>query len=127
MVVIQLLEFHNLMNIVTNIDHGDREYCCCDTPDTCESQSDFYNDNITCEIICETFFVASFCNGNSEPYSISTIKTTKEDSPSDSPYGKNFSFALHDFPNVVSNLAKMYNLYAFENACIISHCCIAQY
>ena len=106
MVVIQLLEFHNLVNNVTEIDDGDREYCCCNTTDTCESQADSYNENITCEIKCEIFFVASFYGGNSEPYSISTIKTTIEDSPPDSPYGKNFSFTLHDFPNMVSNIAK---------------------
>ena len=107
------------MNIETKIEDGERKYCCCDTQDTCQSKSDFYEDDITCENKCDVFFVVSFYDGNSELYSISTIKTTTQDSLPHSSYGKNFSFTLDDFPNVVSNFAKIYNLYAFENVCII--------
>ena len=121
--VIQLLEFHNPKNIETRIDDGEIEYCCCDTSDTCKSKSDFFKENITCENKCDIFFVVSFYDGNSELYSISTIKTTIQDSPPNSTYGKNFSFALDDLPNVVSNYAeksiicmhlKMYVQYYFS-------------
>ena len=45
----------------------------------------------------DIFFVVSLHNGTSELCSISTIKTTIQDSPPESPYGKNFSFTFDDF------------------------------
>ena len=104
--VIQLLEFHNPMNIETNDDNDEIRYCCCDDSSTCASESMFYSNTNNCADKCDIFFHLSLSDVSSEPHSISTIKGTIINSPPHSPYGYTFSFVLHDIPNLVRHIAK---------------------
>ena len=132
--VIQLLEFHNPLNIVTEEtemnENSDIEYCCCDKNSVCASQSSFYNMNHNCDNKCDIFFVVSVsnCDDNSAPCSISTIEGTIKDSPPDSLYGYTFFFNLVDLVNLVSYFSqKICNLCVFKNicTCVLSYQCIA--
>ena len=101
--VIQLLEFHNPMNIETEHNGNDDEtlYCCCDEGSTCASKSIFYMNNNNCADECDIFFHLSLNDEGSELHSFSTIEETIINSPPHSLYGYTFSFALDDIPNLV--------------------------
>ena len=102
-VVIQLLEFHNPMNIETRINaKGKISYCCCDTGiSNCTSQAIFLNN--TCENKCDTFFVVNLNNTISELSTISTFNESILNSPSHSLYVKYIlNFTLDVFPILVS-------------------------
>ena len=118
-VVIQLLEFHNPMNIETKKPgEGNIQYCCCDTEETCKAKNAFLMKQNNCTDQCDISFDVSLYDGNSGKSSISTIKGTIQDSPPDSRFGYTFSFTLHDFPSSVrstQNFAIFMCL--FENTC----------
>ena len=104
--IIQLLEFHNPMNVETKVDdEGEIQYCCCDKDSTCASESVFYNSTNNCADKCDIFFRLSLSDGSSELFSLSTIKETLIDSAPHSLYGYTFSFALDHIPNMVRCIA----------------------
>ena len=103
--VVQLLEFHNAMNIETiEEDYDEIRYCCCDDQDTCQLKSIFYNNTSECSNECDTFFLLSLNDENSELQSISTINGIINNSPPHSLYGYTFSFALDSIPNLVRHV-----------------------
>ena len=111
--VIQLLEFHNSMNIEIKEDSSDEIlYCCCDDHEgsTCASKSIFYNNTNNCADKCDIFFLLSLSDESSDPHSISTIKGTIINSLPHSPYGYIFSFVLHDIPNLVRHISVPYKM-----------------
>ena len=112
-VVIQLLEFQNPMNIETRIaGNGNIEYCCCDVGSSCASQSIFYMNDYDCGNRCDTFFVVSLYDGNSELSSISTIKEAILNSPPHSLYvGYTLPFTLDELTASVSYNTKFHNVY----------------
>ena len=99
--VIQLLEFHNPMNMETNEDSDVIRYCCCDNGSSCAPESMFYMNINTCAEWCDIFFLLSLSDENSELYSLSTIKGTVMDSPPQSLYGYIFLFAFDHIPKLV--------------------------
>ena len=78
-VVIQLLEFHNPMNIETMIsDNGSIKYCCCDVR-LCASQTIFFlNENNSCGIYCDLFFVVTLMSLQDENFKVSSISTIEK-------------------------------------------------
>ena len=114
--MIQLLEFHNPMNIEERVTaNEDVKYCCCDSRNSnCQLQPFVFDMNDhNCAEECDIFFVVSVFDGSSELPSISTIMGSIQDSPSDSFYGYIFPLTLDNFPSSVS-LNKMHNICALK-------------
>ena len=101
-VVIQVLEFHNPMNIETRMSaNGGMQYCCCDTVN-CAPQPFFGMNDYDCAAECDIFFVVSLHDGNAQLSSISTFQETILNSASHSLHvGYTLPFTLNVFPILV--------------------------
>ena len=109
--IVQMLEFHNPMNIETKMNENDEIlYCCCDDVSTCASESFFYMNTNNCTDQCDIFFLLSLSDENTKLYSLSTIKGTIINSLPHSLYGYTFSFALDDIPNLVRHISTPYKM-----------------
>ena len=117
-VVIQLLEYHNPMNIDTKMTgSGNIKYCCCDAEENNSNcaQSIFHMKIHNCADECDIFFIVSLQDGTSELSSISTINKTILNSPSHVlNVGYTFSFTLDNFSSLVST--KIHYIDVFENS-----------
>ena len=120
-VVIQVLEFHNPMNIETWIyDNGNIEYCCCDKSKTCTSQA--MDKNLqNCGNLCDPFFYVRLRSLQNEPFKVSSISTIEETmigSPSHTCFiGYTLPFTLDEFSTSMSYAIIRCIYRCFENVC----------
>ena len=100
---IQLVEYHNPLNLETDQESNDMlTFCCCDDSSS-TFPLPFLASNGLCAEECDVFFKVSLTDcDDSDVCTISTVEEVVVDSPATSNYGYVFTFNLETIPEKVA-------------------------